>query len=96
MKFILIIAILFTNFTFAAEAQASTCRNYDQNQVCILTIKRSAKYYWRYRTQIKINGVKQPMMIYDCRQQKKFTKDGIATPFQKIGIEHFICDKLNR
>ena len=95
MKFLLIAIILFFNLVLSSSAQASTCRNYDDQKVCIVRIKRSAKYYWRYRTEIKINGIKQPMMIYDCRQQKKFTKEGVGIPFKSVGIENFICGTLD-
>ncbi len=72
----------------------SICRNYQQNTVCILKIKRSAKYYWRYRTQISINGVKKPLRIYDCRQNKIWEKDGGAIAFSTQGIEQYICETL--
>ena len=95
MKFLLIALIILINLAVSSPVQASTCRNYGDQKVCIVRIKRSAKYYWRYRTEIKINGKKQPMMIYDCRQQKKFTKEGVGTPFKSQGIENFICGTLN-
>ena len=96
MKLILIIMITVVNFAFIPPVKASTCRTYGDNQTCITSIKRSAKYYWRYRTEIRINGIRQPMMIYDCRQQKKFTKNGVSIPFKKVGIENFICGTLNK
>ena len=47
---ILPIALLILFFTAAQPAVASFCRNYKENRICILSIKRSAKNYWEYRS----------------------------------------------
>ena len=88
--------LIIINSFFISPVVASTCRNYDQDLICILSIKRSAKYYWRYRTEISINGIKKPMTIYDCRQKMKIAKNGSLTPFSQNGIENLICKTLNK
>ena len=92
--FVLLFVII--NNIFISPAQALMCRSYDQDLICILNIKRSAKYYWRYRTEITINGVRQPMMIYDCRQKMKISQNGRQVSFADNGFGNFICQTLNK
>jgi hypothetical protein len=51
----------------ALPARAVQCQSIAGQEVCILNLRRSAKHYWEYWTQLSINGVKQPERIYDCR-----------------------------
>ncbi len=96
-KFIfLFLVLIIINFCFSKTAFASFCRNYNQDKICILDIKRSAKYYWRYRVNLSVNGVKKPLTIYDCRQKVKIDKNGSTIPFYEDGIESFVCKTLNK
>ncbi len=97
MKFIfLLLFITLIHLFLISPVTASTCRNYDPDLICILNIKRSAKYYWRYGVEISKNGIKQPMTVYDCRQHIKIEKNGSIIPFSQNGIENFICKTLNK
>lgn len=63
-RFFLTLLVILSFLFFAIIpnfAQASTCRNYNHNLICILTIKRSAKYHWLYRASVSINGEKIPI-----------------------------------
>ena len=44
------------------------CRPAENHQVCIVSIKRSAKNFWEYRVQLKIDGQIRPKERYDCRR----------------------------
>jgi hypothetical protein len=92
----LMIFFMLNNNIFVIPAQASICHNYGQDLICILNIKRSAKYYWQYRTEITINGVRQPMMIYDCRQKVKISQNGYKVAFTPNGFGNSICQTLNQ
>ncbi len=78
--------ILFNFLIIPNKAQASTCYKFGEEQVCILKIKRSAKYYWRYRVELSINNIKKPLAIYDCRQRKIINKDGSQVAFSGNGV----------
>jgi hypothetical protein len=43
------------------------CRNYGAEEICLISIKRSAKYHWEYRAVLQINGKKQAKKRFDCR-----------------------------
>lgn len=51
----------------APATKAATCQDIARQQVCLLRIKRSAKYYWEYRAILSIDGRKQPERVYNCR-----------------------------
>ena len=63
-------------FLIAPIANAATCQNIRDREVCLLKLKRSAKYYWEYRATISINGKKQPERFYDCRDRYYTESDG--------------------
>lgn len=79
-------------------AQASFCRNsasvggslQDNHEICILSIKRSAKNYWEYRAIVSIDRVKQPVEVYNCRDRIRVGKNGIV-PFQPNSAGELIC-----
>ena len=58
-------------FLIAPIANAATCQEIRGKQVCLLKLKRSAKYYYEYRATISIDGRKQPERFYDCRDLNK-------------------------
>lgn len=46
---------------------ALKCQTLDQHQVCLESIKRSAKYFWEYRAVVSVDGQIRPEQRYDCR-----------------------------
>ncbi len=73
---------------------ASICKVYHQEKVCILDIRRSAKYYWQFRVKTSVNGKKKPLTVYDCRERLKVLKNGSTVRFSDDGIENYICETL--
>lgn len=72
------------------------CRAAGDRQVCIVRIERSAKNYREYRAQVKIDGKKRPLEIYDCQRQQRRSKDGTRTPFEANGAGEVVCGALDR
>ena len=96
MSITLSIVLLIFFFAVAPSAAASFCRNNNGNKICILSIKRSAKYHWEYRAEVSINGVIKPLEIYNCRTQRKIQKNGDIVKFTSNGAGKFICSVLNK
>jgi len=78
-----------------APVQASICRQQGNNRICILTIKRSAKYYWEYRAFVGVNDRTYPIEIYNCRQKVRIKADKTIVPFAPDGPGHLICNLLS-
>lgn len=91
VKFIAILLFLTLSFAVALPAEASFCRNSNEHLICILSIKRSAKNYWEYRTAISIDGVARPIEVYNCRARVRVRQDGIIVPFELNGPGQLIC-----
>ena len=72
------------------------CHRVEIHRICIHTIKRSAKHYWEYRAIASIDGVRQPLSVYDCRRQVKVNEKGQSTPFEPSGPGPLICRLVNR
>ena len=66
----------------APPVEAALCRNLDGQEVCIIKIKRSAKYYWEYRTLVSIDVKKKPLFIYNCRDGTITRKNKYPIPFK--------------
>ena len=97
MKFLTTILLLvFFLLTFPQPAQASMCRTVNENRICILSIKRSAKYHWEYRASVSINGKQKPMEIYNCRRQTKIDGEGKTKRFEQNGAGELICRLLDK
>lgn len=64
---------------------AAFCHQEDTHQVCIVNIKRSAKNYWQYQTEMAVDGVKQAIVVYNCRSKKKIGLDGSRLPLDSTG-----------
>ena len=64
--FILILFIV-ASFLIVPRTEADICKFWSGHQVCVIRIKRSAKYYWKYRTILSVDNKKQPEIVYDCR-----------------------------
>ena len=69
--------------TAIPPVEAATCKTILGKQVCLLKIKRSAKYYWEYRVQLKINNKKQPTRIYNCRYSYYLQPDKTKVYFKE-------------
>lgn len=96
MKYIALLLLLVLSFAFASPAQASFCRKSNDREICILSIKRSAKNHWEYRAAVSVDGVQQPIEIYNCRDRIKVQKDGTILPFQPHGAGELICSFLKK
>ncbi|MGE5657104.1 MAG: hypothetical protein ACM37W_10840 [Actinomycetota bacterium] len=75
-------------------AEAFFCRNTNHHEICILTIKRSAKYHWEYRAAVRIDGIERPIEVYNCRDRTRKQPDGTLVPFQPKDAGELICDIL--
>ncbi len=93
MKYLLPLLVLITSFLVNPPAEASMpiCRNYNKHKICILSIKRSAKNYWEYRATVSVDGVTQPLKVYNCRNRTKIEDDGKILQFQPNDPGLFIC-----
>ena len=72
----------------AGATEAATCKDIARQQVCLLRIKRSAKYYWEYRATFSIDGRKQPERVYNCRDRYYQEPDRLKVyyqPHDKLG-----------
>jgi hypothetical protein len=95
-KIILWLIILSLTVAQAVQpAYAAFCRNYQDNTICILSIKRSAKNYWEYRASVKVNGETRPIEIYNCRDRTRIKADGKIVGFEPNGAGELICTVLN-
>lgn len=86
----LLLLILFPFITTPARA-ASLCRSYNDRAICILSIKRSAKYHWQYLATISIDGVEREQEVYNCRKRFRIQKDGNVESFEPHGAGELIC-----
>lgn|GEM_PF-533015 len=91
VKYIAWLLLLVLTLTGAHPALAAFCQQSKDHQICILTIERSAKYYWEYRAVVSVDGVKQPIEIYNCRDRLKIQKDRTTVPFEPQGAGELIC-----
>lgn len=91
MKCVVFVLLLISFFWITLPAQASICRNYGGQQICIVDIKRSAKKYWEYRAIVSIDGVKKPLEIYNCRSRSTVKKDGAVVMFGENDPGQLIC-----
>ncbi len=91
MKYVCYLLLLICCFCVALPAEASVCRNYQGREICIVDIKRSAKNYWEYRVILSVDGVKQPLEIYNCRSQTTVKQDGRVLAFGQNNPGEFVC-----
>ncbi|MEL6813325.1 MAG: hypothetical protein AAFP03_00765 [Cyanobacteria bacterium J06598_3] len=84
-------AVWLLNFT-SAEAKASACQVFNGHQVCAVSVRRSAARYWEYRTVVSIDGIKQPIEQYNCRDRTRtLISDGSRIPFLTGKTGDWIC-----
>lgn len=77
-------------------AHAAPCRIWHGREICILTLKRSAKYFWEYRAHLTINGQPQPPTRYNCRDRTQTPKGQPPKPFNPESAGALICDLMHR
>lgn len=93
MKSIALILSIMLIFLFAcvSPAEAAFCRSVNEQQICIVNIKRSAKYYWEYRVVVSVDGMEKPLELYNCRDRVRLQQDGTRLPFQPNGLGELVC-----
>ncbi|NWF62228.1 MAG: hypothetical protein HXY43_23980 [Fischerella sp.] len=96
MKYIALVLPLILFFLVVFPAEALVCRNYQGHQICILSIKRSAKNYWEYRAAVSVDGVKRPIEVYNCRDRIKVESDEVIVPFEDNDPGELICSYFQK
>jgi hypothetical protein len=76
---------------YPAPAQGCVCDQRNGQQICVERIQRSAKKYWEYRVQLTVNGVAQPLVFYNCYQQKKSQDRGAWVDLVEDKIDRLAC-----
>lgn len=84
------------NLAVVVGVEASTCRQLNHHSICLVKIKRSAKNYWEYRAVISIDGKKQPLEIYNCRDRLLSNRYKNVVPFSDDGVGEFVCKLYNK
>ena len=99
-RFLLIVAIFAIAFTlnlaWVSPARAAICRQQRNNRICIVSIKRSAKYYWEYRASVRVNDQTYPIEIYNCRRKVRIKSDKTSVLFIENGPGYLICNTLSK
>ena len=90
------VLVLILFFAVALPVEALTCRHLNNHRICIIDIKRSAKYHWQYTAVVSVDGVKKPMQGYNCRDRSQIREDGTTKPFTLDGIGELICGLLEK
>lgn len=96
MKLVALLLTLMLLLGIAPPAEAAFCREVNDHLICIVSIKRSAKYYWEYRASVSVDGEVSPVEIYNCRDRRRLQADGKAVAFEPNGPGNLICDLLNK
>ena len=94
MKILCLILLFNLSWFVKSPVSAFHCHTYQNHEICLVKIKRSAKNYWEYRASVTFDGVKRPIEVYNCRTQKRINKDNKKVPFQIGGVGEFICQTL--
>ena len=88
---IAIIAVVMV-WAIAPPAHAAFCRTVNNHEICLLSVKRSAKNYWEYRASVSIDGEKSPIEVYNCRDRTRTQRAGSKHLFQPDGAGPLICN----
>lgn len=71
---------------------ADPCHMFSGHQICAVSLRRSAQRYWEYRTVVSIDGVKQPLEVYNCRDRTRtLARDGSIIPFLTDKTGDWVC-----
>ncbi|MEG4226268.1 hypothetical protein QUA35_09295 [Microcoleus sp. N9_B2] len=90
-KCVCYLLLLISFLSVALPAEASVCRNDRGSEICIVDIKRSAKNYWEYRVILSVDGVKQALEVYNCRDRTTVKKDGTVLTFGQNNPGEIVC-----
>lgn len=93
-QFFIILLLLSCLWAIAFPVEAATCRTVTNQIICLQKIKRSAKYPWEYRVNLSINGKKQDLALYNCREKIRILKDKTIMTFTEVDLGTFICQHL--
>lgn len=96
MKYVALVLLLILTFSVGLPADAAVCRNFNSHQICILSIKRSAKNYWEYTASVSIDKVKTPTQVYNCRDRLKILPDKTVVRFGQKDPGELICSFFKR
>jgi hypothetical protein len=97
VRSIALLLLLALSLAVALPVQATPlCRNYGDRFICILSIKRSAKYHWQYLATVSVDGIARPMEVYNCRDRFRIQKDGTVLSFEPHGAGELICNFFKR
>ncbi|MFP4008258.1 MAG: hypothetical protein ACLFV6_09685 [Spirulinaceae cyanobacterium] len=100
MRYLLAIAcliVLLLGFAINPQpVEGGICRQLGQQQVCIVDIQRSAKYYWQYRVTLEVDGQVRPREIYNCRDRVRISSQGDRIAFQDQSFGDLICRLVQR
>ncbi len=79
--------------TFTSQpVSAPACQMFSDHQICAVSIRRSAARYWEYRTVLSIDGIKQPLELYNCRDRTRMlARDRTIVPFLTGKTGDWIC-----
>lgn len=95
-----LLAIALGLTSFALPAQARHCDHRSGHEICLERVRRSAKYHWRYRVEATVDGQRQPLTRYDCRDRTRTPlsgpHQGHAENFTAGGIGDQLCRLLDR
>ncbi|MDJ0723975.1 MAG: hypothetical protein QNJ38_02575 [Prochloraceae cyanobacterium] len=94
LALLLLFNLYFGGFFFADKP--TLCRQYNDREVCIFNLKRSAKHFWEYRAVVSVDGNKRPLEIYNCRDKIRLEKDGTVLSFIKNDPGNVICSYFQR
>jgi hypothetical protein len=83
-------------FTVQQPAFAAICRPWHGHEICILSLKRSAKYYWEYRARLTIDGQRQPRTRYNCRDRTQTPQGKPTTSFGAESVGSFVCNLMQQ
>jgi len=86
--------------SFAPPAQARNCYLRSDHEICLQRVHRSAKYHWRYRVEAIVDGERQPLTRYDCRDRTRTPltgpDQGRSHKFTAADIGDKLCQLVDR
>lgn len=86
-----LLGIMISLMTVSSSIAAPLCHTIQNQTVCILTIKRSAKNYWEYSAAVSIDGKRGRKEPYNCRGRYKTRRDGSIEYFDNSSIGTLVC-----
>jgi hypothetical protein len=84
-------AWFFLLLTIALPVYAERCRRVNNQEICVVSIRRSAKNYWEYRAIVKVDGEVKPLQIYDCRSKTTVQENKVLEIFEQDGTAEAVC-----